>query len=97
MMYLHLGSGVLVPEKSVVGVFDLDNTSQSHITRKYLAAAEKSGQVINAAEDIPKSFVVCNDEDGMRVYLSQMATQTLLKRAEESEWLPLRGAVSEAD
>ena len=84
MMYLHLGSGVLVPEKSVVGVFDLDNTSQSHITRKYLAAAEKSGQVINAAEDIPKSFVVCNDEDGMRVYLSQMATQTLLKRANEN-------------
>ena len=84
MMYLHLGSGVLVPEKSVVGVFDLDNTSQSHITRKYLAAAEKSGQVINAAEDIPKSFVVCNDEDGMRVYLSQMATQTLLKRSNEN-------------
>ncbi len=83
-MYLHLGSGVLVPEKSVVGVFDLDNTSQSHLTRKYLAAAEKSGQVINVAEDIPKSFVVCQDEDGMRVYLSQMATQTLLKRANEN-------------
>ena len=96
-MYLHLGGGILVPEKSVVGVFDLDNTSQSHITRKYLASAEKSGQVINAAEDIPKSFVVCCDEYGMRVYLSQMATQTLLKRSEESDWLPLRGAVSEAD
>ncbi len=83
-MYLHLGSGVLVPEKSVVGVFDLDNTSQSHLTRKYLAAAEKSGQVINVAEDIPKSFVVCCDTGGMRVYLSQMATQTLLKRANEN-------------
>ena len=84
MMYLHLGGGTLVPEKSVVGVFDLDNTSQSHLTRKYLAAAEKSGQVINVAEDIPKSFVVCCDADGMRVYLSQMATQTLLKRANEN-------------
>ena len=83
-MYLHLGGGTLVPEKSVVGVFDLDNTSQSHLTRKYLTAAEKSGQVINVAEDIPKSFVVCQDADGMRVYLSQMATQTLLKRANEN-------------
>ena len=57
-MYLHLGSGAVVPTESIVGVFDLDNTSQSHITRKYLTAAEKSGQVINVAEDIPKSFVV---------------------------------------
>lgn len=79
-MYLHLGAGAVVRSESIVGVFDLDNTSQSHLTRKYLAAAEKSGQVINVAEDIPKSFVVCKDEGGMRVYLSQMSTQTLLKR-----------------
>ena len=44
---------------SIVGIFDLDITSQSHLTRKYLSAAEKAGQVVNAAEDIPKSFVVC--------------------------------------
>ena len=79
-MYLHLGAGAVVRSESIVGVFDLDNTSQSHLTRKYLAATEKSGQVINVAEDIPKSFVVCKDESGMRVYLSQMSTQTLLKR-----------------
>ena len=79
-MYLHLGAGAVVRSESIVGVFDLDNTSQSHLTRKYLTAAEKSGQVINVAEDIPKSFVVCKGESGMRVYLSQMSTQTLLKR-----------------
>ena len=83
-MYLHLGSGALVRTDSIIGVFDLDNTSQSHITRKYLTAAEKAGQVINVAEDIPKSFVVCRDEGGMKVYLSQMASQTLLKRSQES-------------
>lgn len=74
-----------MPTESIVGVFDLDNTSQSHITRKYLTAAEKSGQVINVAEDIPKSFVICEDAGGVRVYLSQMATQTLLKRANENK------------
>lgn len=84
-MYLHLGSGAVVPTESIVGVFDLDNTSQSHITRKYLTAAEKAGQVINVAEDIPKSYVVCQDAGGIRVYLSQMATQTLLKRANENK------------
>ena len=38
--------------------------------------------MINAAEDIPKSFVVCRDEEKSSVYLSQMATATLLRRCE---------------
>lgn len=79
-MYLHLGAGAVVRKDSIVGVFDLDNTSQSHLTRKYLAAAEKSGHVVNVAEDIPKSLVICQGADGMTVYLSQMSPQTLFKR-----------------
>ena len=58
-MYLHLGKGTVVNTDEIIGIFDLDITSQSHLTRKYLNMAEKAGQVINAAEDIPKSFVVC--------------------------------------
>ena len=81
-MYLHLGKGTVVRTDSIVGIFDLDITSQSHLTRKFLAAAEKAGQVINAAEDIPKSFVVCRDGENNRVYLSQMASSTLLRRNE---------------
>ena len=79
-MYLHLGAGAVVRTDSIIGVFDLDNTSQSHLTRKYLANAEKNGQVVNVAEDIPKSFVVCRDCEGTTVYLSQMSPQTLYKR-----------------
>ena len=81
-MYLHLGKGTVVSTDSIVGIFDLDITSQSHLTRKYLNMAEKAGQVINAAEDIPKSFVVCRDGEKSSVYLSQMATATLLRRCE---------------
>mgnify|MGYP003297059337 CR=1 FL=1 len=80
-MYLHLGKGTVIDEKEIIGIFDLDITSQSHLTRSYLAQAEKAGQVINAAEDIPKSFVVCCCKGERRLYLSQMATATLLRRA----------------
>ena len=84
MNYLHLGKGTVVRTDEVIGIFDLDVTSQSHLTRKYLSAAEKAGQVVNAAEDIPKSFVVCGKGKKKTVYLSQMATATLLKRANGS-------------
>ena len=81
-MYLHLGKGSVISTDEIIGIFDLEITYQSHLTRSFLAAAEKAGQVINAAEDIPKSFIAAECAGKRRVYLSQMAAATLLKRAE---------------
>lgn len=83
MRYLHLGKGAVARTDEIVGVFDLDITSQSHLTRKYLAACEKAGQVENAAEDIPRSFVVLEGGGKRKLILSQMNTATLLKRSAE--------------
>ena len=80
-MYLHLGKGSVVNEEEIVGIFDLDITSQSHLTRRYLSAAEKAGEVESACEDLPKSFVVCENHGKRRLILSQMASSTLLRRA----------------
>jgi len=59
-MYLHLGQSVVVPEEEVIGIFDLDNTTGSHITRKFLSAAQQDGRVIAVTEELPKSFIVCS-------------------------------------
>ena len=84
-MYLHIGQSVVVPCADVVGLFDLDNTTASHITRKMLERAEQEGQVINVSEDIPKSFLLCQEGGGTpRIYLSQLSTATLIKRAESN-------------
>lgn len=81
-MYLHLGQNVVVREESIVGIFDLDITSQSHITREYLAGCEKAGRVINVSEEIPKSYVLCDDGEKESLYISQLSTATLLRRWE---------------
>ncbi len=81
-MYLHLGKGTVIPKKDIIGIFDLDITSQSHLTRAYLRGAEQRGEVVNASEDLPKSFVVCGEKEKNTVILSQMACATLLKRSE---------------
>ena len=85
MNYLHLGKGTVVNTAHIVGIFDLDITSQSHLTRRFLREAEQRGQVVNAAEDLPRSFVVCRSGERDRVYLSQIAAATLLRRAESGE------------
>jgi len=81
-MYLHLGQNVIVPEADIIGIFDLDNTTGSIITRKFLNDAENSGSVINVSDELPRSFVVCGKDKNITVYLSQLSPQTLNKRSE---------------
>lgn len=78
-MYLHLGGEVVIRQEDVLFICDLDNASASHITRSFLRQAEEEGRIYNIAEDLPKSFVVCSN--GL-VYLSQLNSATLLRRAE---------------
>ena len=79
-MYLHLGQNIVVPEASIVGIFDMDNTTGSHITRRFLSQAEKNRNVISVSDELPKSFIVCNENNKTEIYLSQLSSQTLLKR-----------------
>ena len=83
-MYLHLGQNTVVPKRTVVGIFDLDNASQSHITRKFLSNMEKEGKLINISDDLPKSFVICCEGGDTVIYLSQLSSSTLLKRADSA-------------
>ena len=83
MGYLHIGMNVMVDPRRIIGIFDLDNTSTSKHTRRFLDGAEKEGVVQSACEDIPKSFVVCDHPYHRQIiYLSQLNSQTLLKRAQ---------------
>ena len=79
-MYTLTGRDRLTPTDSIIAVFDLDITSQSHITRAYLSRAEKEGRLESYAEDIPKSFLICSDG----VLLCQAATATMLRRIENN-------------
>lgn len=81
-MYIHIGQGSVILAEDIIGIFDLDITSQSHITRSFLRSSEKKGMVVNSADDIPKTFILCSSGSQNTVYLSQPATSTLIKRTE---------------
>jgi len=88
-MYLHLGSSVVIHQDDILGVFDLDNTTASRITRDFLSRAEREGRVVSAGDGLPKSFLLCRDRQGTtRIYLSQLATATLLRRMESGGFEP---------
>lgn len=80
MIYLNLGGGHVVRRDSVVAVCDMDNTTCSRATRELLAAAQRADEVINAAEDLPRSFVLCEEGGRRRVWLSSLSTAALSRR-----------------
>ncbi len=79
-MYIHLGSDMAVREKSILGIFDLDNTTCSKHTRNFLNHAEENGLVIPAGDDLPKSFLLTSEYGMDKVYLCQLNAATLEKR-----------------
>ena len=78
-MYLSIGSDMAVREKSIIGIFDMDNTSTSRRTREFLSKAEKEGQVV-PCDDLPKSFILTAEYGLDRVYLTALSSSTLEKR-----------------
>lgn len=81
-MYLHLGQDTVVRTEDVIGIFDMDTSTIAKTTRSYLAQAQKRGWVVNVSMELPKSFVLCCEgKDHATVYISQISTSTLLKRA----------------
>lgn len=85
-MYLHLGQNEIIPDRRIIGIFDLDKCSTSRRTRDYLTAAQREGVVLDISGDLPKSFVVCDHPYHEQiVYLSQLNPSTLKNRAESGK------------
>ena len=78
-MYLNIGSDMAVREKSIIGIFDLDNTTYSKRTVAFLNQAEKDGAII-PCDDLPKSFVLTAEYGLNRVHLTSLSSYTLEKR-----------------
>ena len=78
-MYLSIGNDMAVRDTSIIGIFDLDNTTYSKKTVEFLNNAEKEGAVI-PCDDLPKSFVLTAEYGLDRIYLTALSAATLEKR-----------------
>lgn len=78
-MYLSIGDDLAVRGASVIGIFDLDNTTTSKRTREFLQKAEQEGQVV-PCDDLPKSFLLTAEYGLPKIYLTTLSAATLEKR-----------------
>ena len=80
-MYLHIGNGQTVKKKRIIGIFDMDTATMSKNTKAFLSANQKKGKVEYSDSDIPRSFILYEDEKKeKRVHLSRISTSGLKAR-----------------
>ena len=85
-MYLPIGGDMAVRERSIIGIFDLDNCSYEKKTREFLQKAEQNGEIVPVTDELPKSFVLTAEYGFTRIYLTQFNPATIEKRS-KGTWI----------
>ena len=85
-MYLHIGGDTSIRTDEIIGIFDLDSSTVSRRTRDFLSRCEKEGKVINVSYDLPKSFIICRENEDNKIYICQLSPATLIKRSENKAY-----------
>ena len=81
IMYLYLGSDVVVPENEVMGIFDVEKVTVDRYMKDYLSYCQKNGKIYYVSLDMPKSIIVCEDT----VYIRNVICDTLKKRTQKPQ------------
>ena len=79
-MYLHIGNGVSVNEKDIIGIFDLDTSTISGVTKKFVNKMSREGNLEYTDSDLPRSFVVCSENKKYKIKLSRISSIGLKQR-----------------
>ncbi|MFO7636642.1 MAG: DUF370 domain-containing protein [Clostridia bacterium] len=82
-MYLHIGGDHIIRQEEIIGVFDMENTTVSSVTREYLKDNEKTGRTFFVNRDMPKAFILTERKKQCRIYFTSISSGTLKKRMEE--------------
>ncbi len=79
-MYINLGADKLIRSDELIGIFDIDNCSTGKRTRNFLSAAQNEGRIVDATDDLPRTFIVTASG---KVCISAVSTATLKRRITE--------------
>ena len=81
-MYLHVGNNKIIREKDIIGIFDLDTATVSKITKDFIGKRQKDGAVTYLDSDLPRAFILLDEDGETKVRLSRISTSGLKIRLE---------------
>lgn len=82
-MYIHLGRDYVLNDHDIIGIFNLETTTISPRGREFLNYAQKNGAVVSLSDELPQSYVLADGAVVDTVYLSELSSAVLRRRAEK--------------
>ncbi|MBQ3518562.1 MAG: DUF370 domain-containing protein [Clostridia bacterium] len=80
-MYLAVGGDTVLRTKDILGIFDTDSVTVSKHSRDLLNTAEKEKRTVMVSmTELPRSFLLVREQREIKLYLSPVAANTLLKK-----------------
>ncbi|MDD5923596.1 MAG: DUF370 domain-containing protein [Clostridia bacterium] len=77
-MYINIGNDTIIRSESIIGIFDLDNCTVTQKGRDFIN--DKRNKIVSVTNDLPKSFIICRENDEEIIYICQYQTSVLIKR-----------------
>lgn len=86
-MFLHLGEDFLIDMKSIIVIIDMEK-KYSEITNQFIQTAKEEGFLEKISNNEIKSLIVTEINNKSKVFLSPIASSTLLKRTSFVDNIP---------
>ncbi len=78
--YLFISNEKIINSDDIIGIFDTDTSTVSPVTRLTLRKAEAEKRLISVTREIPKSFILTDENNETKIYMSQISPKILKKR-----------------
>lgn len=82
MSYIHVGNDRVIKTKSIIGIFDMDTATVDSKTKDFLSECQREGRIILTTYELPKSFILTDDD---MVTLSQLSVQAVSGRIKNGD------------
>lgn len=77
---MHLGKSETVPDREIIGIFDIDKATVGVDTKNFLARMQKEYKAVNLCTDLPAAFVLTDGEYTDRIYITSLSARVLKSR-----------------
>jgi hypothetical protein len=79
-MYLHIGNNNVINSEKIIGIFNIETIKNSAEYKKLIKLLQKENNIINISENLEKTFILYNEGESIKAYISNISSTTLNKR-----------------
>ena len=79
-MYTYIGNDIIIKNSSIIGIFNIDYVKNTREYKSLKSSLEEKEKLINVDETNQKSFILTNNMNETKAYITKINVNTLLKR-----------------